>query len=250
MLVDDLKIFYVHIPRCGGTSINRWFHENRFIDREKLAANGLDLGVMYGKLQLDGVTIELDTMTQDHFRFLCSEYVQSEYRKIAVVRDPFERAISVYKRMRERGDRRILPAHALFSFRHWVDEVAKVFETGVMKRPLDVRQFPHARVSHLIPQSHFITDPDENLTIDHALMLKDLSAGWIPLMRKLNVNLSRVDTDLSASAHSSDPETSLFEDGQDADDLSYERQKIYELYECDYALLSNVALTNRMITGA
>ena len=248
MLVDNLKLFFFHVPRTGGTSINRWFLENNFLRREKLIDNGLDLSILYGKLRLGEVTIELDTLTQEPFAYFCSEYVQDEFKKLVVLRPPIERAFSVYKRMKATGDRRLLPARSLESFRTWCEEVYALKESGLFDRPFEIPSFPHDKVSHLIPQSAYVLDSAGKINVDFVLMQPELSESWPELIRKLGVNPAWVEHPLSQSAASikdmvvpemqiSDPET------------AYERDLLFKIYERDFELMVDHRVLSKVVRG-
>ena len=248
MLVNELKLFFFHVPRTGGTSVNRWFLENGFLRRDKLVDNGQDLPILYGKLPVGDITIELDALTQDHFQYLCSDFVKETLKKVVILRDPAERAFSVYKRMKLTGDRRILSLQATDSFRNWCEEVYALKRSGLFDRPFDVHKFPHDKVSHLLPQLAYVLDGSGQINVDHVLMQSDLSASWLELIKKFGVNPAWVTYPLSEDggrmAVSSLSEVSVGDEGFD-----YERDLLFDIYERDFELLVDNRIVDRIVKG-
>lgn len=187
MLVNSLRLFFFHIPRCGGTAINEFFVANRLVSAHELSVKGANLDVMYGILRVGRVQIELDHLCWEHFEYLCSPFVVTHFRKIAVVRDPVERARSVFIRMAALGDRRALPEEALTSFKHWIVCVYNLHVQNTFARPIVVDRFPHLRLSHLIPQSFFLTDKDGLPRVENVIPISQLQFVWPAILSECGV---------------------------------------------------------------
>lgn len=184
MILPNERTIFVHIPRCGGTSLNTWFKDNNLFNG-KMHWNVLNLIHLYGVLKYRTKTLELDHLTLHQMKRFVAPYVFEESFKFAVVRNPTARMLSVYKRAKHEGDFRILKHHDNSSFLKFCNNLKDI------KKHFDIRGIDtcdHFRFTHFLPQSAYICDEHDNILVDLIIPLSDLNHKTHILKTRLNIN--------------------------------------------------------------
>ena len=112
MIIDKHKTIFIHIPKNAGTSIKNFFSK----DKDKLC-------IPLGKIN------KHDTIYQVKLK---EPKLYSSFRKFAVVRNPYDRALSWYSYLKGKKDefKEWLknPTHKLESQHTWVDETVFIIK--------------------------------------------------------------------------------------------------------------------------
>ena len=151
----ELRMMFVHIPKCGGSSIERAFGmhgDYRVEDREHLYGRAMseDLRSIAGSTNylqhLDVVRLRRALVVNG-----ISQSDLARFRTFAFVRNPFDRLVSAWAG----GD---------------PDLRACALEAGIDLRGLSFSRFVDATISldhpHVAPQTPFICAPDGALRVD------------------------------------------------------------------------------------
>ena len=168
----ELRCLFVHVPRTGGTSI------------EKALGMGGDLEVededrLFGRIRSEqnrargfGSDI-LQHLTLREMRSLASGARSRDYFSFAVVRNPWDRAVSVYARLVAGG------AGVL------AEQLGVADPSGLSFADfLDLAEAcPHP---HLAPQVDFLTDEDGAVAVDLVARFEQLDAGFDEVRRRLS----------------------------------------------------------------
>jgi hypothetical protein len=148
------KLIHLHIPRCGGTSINGllWSRETNRVGTFNIKEPNYHY--LYGVHRISAsLAFELDHLDYFEVRRSVSPWVWRSYRKFAVVRHPWDRFVSEYRRKHSQTDRRFISAEADFAkfCRDFLLKV-KARDFSAVRR-LGSTQFAD---SHFIPQWRFL----------------------------------------------------------------------------------------------
>lgn len=165
-IIHKHKLIFIHVPRTGGTSINKYFEDTHCFDEHKLDVRSVNFHIMYGLYKTPKETFELDHLDYSDLQKFCPEQVFSSYKKFAIVRDPLERLYSDFGRIKLRGDKRLFDAKDM-TFDQFVLEVEKIFHRGLDK-------LGHFKKSHLLPQVNFVP----NGKGIHILRFSHLGEDW------------------------------------------------------------------------
>ncbi len=137
------KCIFVHIPKCGGTSIeNVIWPEPRKTEELWMGFTG----PYHNKYQTGG----LQHLFATHIREEFGERIFDEYFKFTIVRNPWEKAVSQYFYMRQRPDlRKFLGMEENASFSTYLQLTGKTI---------------HVQWE---PQYKFITDDKGKILVDY-----------------------------------------------------------------------------------
>lgn len=103
------RIIHVHNPRCGGTSINAVLWRNEQPQLGALKVRVVNYHYVYGIHRLGENDVwELDHLDWADLRAVVSPWAWEAYRRCVVVRDPWARFVSEYRRKHGRNDHRLL----------------------------------------------------------------------------------------------------------------------------------------------
>jgi hypothetical protein len=171
------QLIHIHVPRCGGTSINALLWS-----REKDPVGPFDAQIanyhhLYGVHRLGSSrAVELDHLDYLDVRRSVSPWVWRSYRKFAVVRHPWDRFVSEYRRKHSRNDRRFLPADGTFQdYCHAFLDKVKGTDPRTARR-LGASQFAD---SHFLPQWRFVgRSPEARAPEVHVLRLENIAEDW------------------------------------------------------------------------
>lgn len=100
MISDKLELIFIHIPKCGGSSI-----EQIFWSKEERVESNLWMGFIdkyHNKFQTGG----LQHLKATQIRLSVGDEKFKAYLKFSVVRNPYDRAVSQYIYMQSRPDLR------------------------------------------------------------------------------------------------------------------------------------------------
>lgn len=208
MISHPHQTIFVHIPKCGGQSVERAF----------LADLGLDWSNRAPLLlrpRVDGecapprlAHLKLQDYLQNHY---VSQALFERYFKFAVVRCPYERVISFYAYLK------------LFKEKS-LDEFVKE----------DLRAFlnpTHERYWFFQPQAPYLVGPDGGVGVDRVFFLERLASDWDALCQLANLG-ARPLPHVNQSRHRL----------SSAVELDAASKKIISaLYEVDFDLLSTLS---------
>lgn len=107
------KQAFIHIPKCGGTSIERRYN---LLKKENFYEG------IYDAYTIDGVTFAPQHLTPQHLSKLVLNW--NEYNTFCFVRHPFEKMISEYFQLHNYFYNRPKRFFNERSFRRWLQEVA------------------------------------------------------------------------------------------------------------------------------
>lgn len=195
------KCIFIHIPKCGGTSI-----EN-VIWPEPRKEEDLWMGFIskyYNKYQTGG----LQHLFASHVLQEAGEEVFAKYFKFTIVRNPWEKAISQYFYMGRRPDLRdFIGMQENVSFKYYLDLIRK--KTHVQWEP----------------QYQFITDSNGELIVDYVGRLESINKDMDVIFNRIGIKATIEHTNATKHQHYS----------HYYDDES--REMVSELYSSDIRML-------------
>lgn len=184
MIFPEHRTIFFHVPRTGGTSVERLLAggalDARVTDRERLW--GWDPQEHFN---LHHATVETTLRLIGRERF-------AAYYKLAVVRDPFSRLVSVYS----------------FNFRHYHEKYVDF--RGFVRALPKIVQTKHCRLGHHETPQHCFTHEGGVQAVDTVLRFEDLPGCMDEVRARLgiaaplpNVNKSRYPelTSVPVAAH-------------------------------------------------
>jgi len=198
----ERQIIFLHIPRCGGTSIEESF------DLQKSDS-------LFGESMIDGRYMSVHHMTaQDllHAELLTAETLDS-YFKFTVIRDPFDRMASDY-RWHRRHD--YSGEFSRLTFKEYLAKAETVIRENAF---LDKRYYDHFR-----PMTDYCVSGGE-LTVDDVLRLDNIEKEIERLRPRLG------DATLSHTNPSAD-----YSELRTEENISM----VYEIYQADKYLWDNL----------
>lgn len=155
------KIIFIHIPKCAGSSIEKFFGMSKISHKwdktNRLYLKGWD-SIHKMHLQHAKASDLLD-------KKLIQEKVWDEYYKFTFVRNPWDRAYSDYLWMQK--DRKLEG-----SFEDYI------LKRGVFEKHLTDVQSKHNRADHLFPQHEFVYDDQENCLVDYIGKFENLESDF------------------------------------------------------------------------
>lgn len=165
MISHHHRCVFVHIPKCGGQSVETMFLRDLGLTWEQRAPLVMRPAAR-GEL---GPPMLAHLLARDYVRLrYLPQQLFDDYFKFAVVRDPFARAESTY---------RYLSFDRLMSF----DRFAQQYVPDAARRP------DHRMHWFLRPQVDFLVDENGSPLVDMVLDLADLDAELPAIADKLGV---------------------------------------------------------------
>lgn len=165
-IIHDKKIVFIHIPRTGGTSVNDYFLSKGFFQDHKLDTSTYNFHILYGLYRFNNQIFELDHLTFKEIERFSAPIVHKNYKKFAVVRDPIQRILSEYKRIKKQRDFRLFDCSNM-TFESFLTKIEEIFDN-------EFQGVGHFRRSHIIPQHEYV-DGAEDVTI---LYFERLADEW------------------------------------------------------------------------
>jgi hypothetical protein len=165
MISHRHRCIFVHIPKCGGQSVEQAFLSDLGLTWEERAPL-----LLRRRAEGEGGPPRLAHLTASDYVALgyVTQGVFDRYLKLAVVRSPFDRAGSLYQYT---GYSRMMPLER-FATEH-LPEMAG-----------DPEQKEHWFVR---PQSDFVTGDDGEVLVDALVHLERIDAELAPILRKLGL---------------------------------------------------------------
>ena len=184
MISHHHRVLYVHVPKCGGESIEQTFLADLGFGWENRAA----LLIAYngepkaGPRQLSHLTaqqyLDFKYMTPAQF---------ADYYKFATVRDPVSRTVSFYNYLFDyylwllarRYPHRLVPAVASkrFSISGFIDKVLVPTLTDARGKTPGTKRYHRGYYYFLRPQSDYLFAGDKML-VDDVYRLEEIGASW------------------------------------------------------------------------
>lgn len=226
--IHAINAVFVHIPRCGGTTVNNTIVAHGLIPghNQPLRYPDQNHHILYGHLNINGQVLELDHCFAEHIRrYFCSPYENETFTFFAFLRNPVDRIVSVYRAARQMNNFRILRDSSVRSFTEFVDGLETLKSKGYFDADMKMK-IPHNELSHYVPQSHYVLDRDGKSLVDVLKNVSDLESTLGELLSSRGVNVSRI-----MRANASSPSTTVAEE-----EIEKNRLRIRELYASDYDL--------------
>lgn len=165
MISDTHRCIFVHIPKCGGSSIEALLWPGKRTESELWMGFVDDF---HNKYQTGG----LQHLHADQIRTEVGEERFGSYFKFGFVRNPFDRAVSQFAYMRNRADlRSFIGMGEGDSFSRYL---------RLIERRLHVQWEPQYR---------FVCGHDDTLVVDFVGRFEELDAGMARVLAVLGVEL-------------------------------------------------------------
>ncbi len=148
------KLIFIHIPRTGGTSITRFFTD------EKIAR---------------------DHSTWVQYKLACN-WAFENYTKFAVVRNPWDRVASAYKYFKQGGNQK-----GDLVYKEYVDSFTGF--NDFVKNGLE--NLKNTNIQMLLPQTFFICHYD-TIVVDYLLRFEHLSEDLRKIDVLKNIELKKI----------------------------------------------------------
>lgn len=166
MISDQVKCIYIHIPKTGGHTIDKYF---------------LNLGLVSQSIWHGTCRDIIEMVGEETF---------NAYYRFTVVRNPWERWLSEY-----------LWQGSAFSTQIPTPWGNKKISFADFCRS-DFRWYPKKQIAqgHLADQAHFVYTPDDKCLVNDVIRFEEFQVGFASMCRKLKlpvVNLPR----LNATTH-------------------------------------------------
>ena len=216
MISHNHKAIFVHIPKCGGQSI-----ESAFLrDLGLTMANRAPLLLRPNDNPNVGPPRLAHLMAADYLKYCyASAEMFERYYTFSVVRDPISRVVSMfnYLKIKDISGRRI-------EFSRFLNEWLPKQLTGLEQR--DVGNFQRAGW-FVRPQYDYLVDEDGKVLLDEIFRLEELNKKFGTIQEKTNLASPLTHINKSDQAFS----TKMLSDS--------ERKFIQELYSKDVAFLTD-----------
>ncbi len=148
-IIDSRKLIFFHIPRCGGTSIERYFN-----------TSGKDQ--LHGVISKNKARITLHHLTPSEM--LTHGYIDrhrfSSYTKFTIIRDPFDRIFSDYCWQRHYDIHNIFTNMNFGAFLNFAEQIVS-----------DRRYYEKVHFDHFRPMIEYCYIDGEPI-LDHILLLE------------------------------------------------------------------------------
>ena len=168
MISYELKCIFIHIPKCGGSSIERTLWPRP----EDLNEANLYWGFISkyrNKYQTGGLQHLLASQVREEVGMKIFE----TFYKFAFIRNPWDRVVSQFAYMQQRPD--------------LMDYVGMSQETEFKAYLELIQQKEHVQ---WMPQHRFLLDEDGTLLVDQIGRIESLKTDFSSILAKLNLNKS------------------------------------------------------------
>lgn len=171
-IFDKYKTIFIHIPKCGGSSVNTMMGIHEIFDKNRMKGwmheqvRKGDKEIMYGNTIRKGYYYELDHSLFCHILEKHPEKCLN-YFKFAVVRDPYERILSEFFYFNDRFIKKTNDKPEDF----------KKFIFELKSRWNEINTMDHYKYSHFYPQYYFtnILDPNNpGCAMDYICKLEEI----------------------------------------------------------------------------
>lgn len=164
-LSDEHKLIFVHVAKAAGTSI--W---------KNLGMTKDDRGIF--------TILQLEEMIDEH-KFI-------SYKKFTVVRNPWDRMVSLYEYRKKEGHETYIYGSDDYTFKEWLmNPVVKglrdekiLFDTDFYKTHFEYLGMEWYRIhKHWLPQLNMISSKDDEILVDIVLEFENLENDWNELSK-------------------------------------------------------------------
>lgn len=169
MISHKHKCIFIHIPKCAGSSILKYFHP-----KEKLNWQKPNYDIFYGWCPDRKIHLQHATTKQLLETGLVSKEMWHEYFKFTVIRNPWDRSYSDYLWMQK--ERKV--EGSFFDY---------INKEGVFNEILTNNEVMEYRGDHLMQQTDFIDIEGEN-KMDAIIRFESLQAEMNGILQKLGLN--------------------------------------------------------------
>ena len=170
MICHDRKLIFIHIPKCGGTSVENCLWPPAQERTESMLWMGF-VAPFFNKYQTGG----LQHLTARHIRLEVGASLFSEYFKFAICRHPVDRIISQFKFMSRRPDlRNFIGLGDAYDFDEYLERIT-------LRRHVQ-----------WMPQVDFIQDEDGMVIVDKLYKLEDISKSSTQFASDVGINVSHL----------------------------------------------------------
>jgi len=227
---SENNIFFVHVPRTAGTSIEY----SLGIDSIKKQSTNKMNGNIYGykdNVELDHATIRLihDLFGKDRFDNSLS---------FAVKRNPINRLASTYRHFNK---------YPQFAFLSGIQKNFYDFCLAIYRVKDDLHQFPHYMTSHLLQQKDYIFF-ENKITVKHLLKFENLENDYKKFVQQNSLKIYNKLPNKNRTSDASNPRDTLknlnytYSPVKKFINLNSKTTKlldmIFEIYEQDFLALS------------
>jgi len=175
LIVHKHKIIFIHIPKTAGSSIEKFFGINKISHKwnrsNRLFLKGWD---PEHKIHLQHAKAS-DLLNKK----LILQDVWDEYFKLAIVRNPWDRAHSDYLWMQR--DRKIEGPFEDY-----------MLKKGVFEKHLTNLDSMHTRGDHVFPQYEFVYDENGNCLVDFIGQFENLEADFKEACNKAGIEYEKL----------------------------------------------------------
>lgn len=167
-IFDSSKSIFIHIPKCGGTSLVTSFSPE--IKQLIARPNKFSLKYMYGR--------NLQHATASKVRLL-APVRYARYYKFSLVRNPWDRMISEYNWRKQ-----------------WDTNLAN---TNFINMLENIPKYRDKREPHFYQASDFIMDKNDNLLIDYLGYFENIDHEFEHICKQLNLDLTLARKNVSSN---------------------------------------------------
>lgn len=165
MILDDLKLIFIHIPKTAGMSISKSFEQAWSLENHKIAT-------------------------------YYSEEKYIDYLKYAIVRNPFSRLVSIYNYIKSKhyykGKSICGPGDELLPFSSWLLYNLEAYEGSFKDNNFNGRaknRFKKGSSFWFAPQHNWLYDQAGELGVNKILKLENLDEEFKKFMIELNLEI-------------------------------------------------------------
>lgn len=146
-ILHNSKLIFIHIPKTGGQSIYHALGGNLHNPKPNKK-------ILWGPDD----KYEYSHFTAAEIKSNTSDDTFKNYYKFTMVRNPFDRLVSLYHHKKLGGDHRFVSAYKL-TFSDFVKKLADNFHK--------ISEYDQIDIAHVRPQHEYVYDQNEHKLVDH-----------------------------------------------------------------------------------
>ena len=169
MINHEHKVIFIHVPKCAGSSIFKFFNKDL-----KVSWRTPNYNVLYGWCPKRKIHLQHATTKQLIETELITEEQWNSYYKFTIVRNPWDRAYSDYQWiMKDTGKRD--------SFKNFI------LKKGKFSKVLNDVSVKEYRGDHLLNQTDFF-DSNGKFKLDFVGRFENLKTDFSEVLKTLNIS--------------------------------------------------------------